>query len=100
MQFFNNKLLQLAFKRSFDLKAKKIQKHKIVNSKFLLISCLRNEGFRLNFFLNYYRKLGIEHFLIIDNDSNDETSEILNEDNDVSFWVTKKSATVFGPSTP
>ena len=37
----------------------------------LLFSTLRNELVRLPYFLRYYRELGINHFLIVDNGSDD-----------------------------
>ena len=40
-------------------------------AKFVLISTMRNETFRMQYFLDYYRKLGFEHFVIIDNQSDD-----------------------------
>ncbi|MCH2250904.1 MAG: glycosyltransferase family 2 protein, partial [Cognatishimia sp.] len=37
----------------------------------LLVCTLYNEAIRMPYFLRYYRDLGIDHFLIIDNDSDD-----------------------------
>lgn len=41
----------------------------------LLFSTLRNERVRLPYFLRYYRDLGVNHFLIVDNDSEDGSHE-------------------------
>ena len=57
----------------------------------LLFSTLRNENVRLPYFLSYYRNLGINHFLIVDNDSTDGGREYLAEQPDVSIWTTKDS---------
>ncbi|WP_425603408.1 glycosyltransferase family 2 protein [Ruixingdingia sedimenti] len=57
----------------------------------LLFSTLRNEKVRLPFFLRYYRDLGVTHFLIVDNDSDDGSREYLREQPDVSLWTTKHS---------
>lgn len=57
----------------------------------LLFSTLRNEKRRLPYFLNYYREKGIDHFLIVDNDSNDGSREFLAQQPDVSLWTTKAS---------
>ncbi len=57
----------------------------------LLMSVVRNEKIRLPFFLNYYRKLGVDHFLFVDNDSDDGTCEFLKSQPDVSVWRTKTS---------
>lgn len=57
----------------------------------LVFSTLRNERVRLPFFLRYYRDLGVNHFLIVDNDSDDGSREYLAEQTDVSVWITKHS---------
>jgi hypothetical protein len=60
-------------------------------SDVMLFMCLRNELFRLPFFCDYYRKLGVNHFLIIDNDSTDGIQEWAKSQPDVSLWHTKAS---------
>lgn len=63
-----------------------------IRSDGLLLFCtLRNERVRLPFFLRYYRDLGINHFLFVDNDSDDGTREYLAQQPDVSLWTTKHS---------
>ncbi len=57
----------------------------------LVFSTLRNERIRLPFFLNYYRNIGVGHFLIVDNDSDDGSLEYLSEQEDVSVWTTRHS---------
>lgn len=57
----------------------------------LLFSTMRNERVRLPYFLNYYRKLGVDHFLIVDNASDDGTREYLADRPDVSLWSTPAS---------
>lgn len=52
---------------------------------------MRNEKIRLPFFLRYYRNLGVNHFLIVDNDSTDGTREYLAAQPDVSVWTTRAS---------
>lgn len=52
---------------------------------------LRNEKQRMPYFLDYYRKLGVDHFLIVDNDSTDDTSSYLKRQTDVSLWYTDAS---------
>ncbi|WP_149141224.1 glycosyltransferase family 2 protein [Gemmobacter caeruleus] len=54
----------------------------------LLVSTVRNEKVRLPWFLRYYRDLGINHFLFVDNDSDDGSREYLAEQADVSVWAT------------
>lgn len=57
----------------------------------LLFSTLRNERVRLPYFLDYYRDLGVNHFLIVDNDSDDGSREYLEMQPDVSVWTTAHS---------
>lgn len=57
----------------------------------LLFSTVRNERIRLPYFLDYHREMGVNHFLIVDNDSGDGTAEYLADQPDVSLWQTKKS---------
>ena len=57
----------------------------------LLFSTLRNEKIRLPYFLNYYRDQGVNHFLIVDNDSTDGSAEYLADQPDVSVWRTSAS---------
>ena len=57
----------------------------------LLFSTLRDEHVRLPYFLEYYRALGVGHFLIVDNGSTDGGAEYLAQQPDVSLWRTKAS---------
>lgn len=54
-------------------------------------STVRNEIVRLPYFLDHHRKLGVAHFLFVDNGSNDGTREFLARQADVSLWSTPKS---------
>lgn len=57
----------------------------------LALSCVRNERVRLPFFLHYYREIGVDHFLIVDNGSTDGTADYLAAQPDVSLWTTAAS---------
>lgn len=46
---------------------------------------------RLPYFLDYYRRLGVDHFLFVDNGSDDGTAEYLAAQPDVSLWTTSHS---------
>ena len=50
------------------------------------MACLRNEALRLPFWLRHNRRLGVSHFLIVDNGSEDGTREALLGERDVSLW--------------
>ncbi len=55
----------------------------------LLFSTMRNEKVRLPYFLQYYRDMGVNHFLIVDNDSTDGSTDYLADQPDVSLWHTR-----------
>ena len=57
----------------------------------LCFSTQRNEAIRLPYFLEYYREMGINHFLIVDNDSTDGSVDYLAAQPDVSVWSTAGS---------
>ncbi|MFY0693138.1 MAG: glycosyltransferase family 2 protein [Paracoccaceae bacterium] len=63
---------------------------RISKDDILLFSTIRNERVRLPFFLEYYRNLGVNHFVFVDNDSDDGTGEYLAAQEDVSVFVTEK----------
>lgn len=54
----------------------------------LLFCTFRNEDVRLPFFLRYYRDLGIDHFLLVDNGSTDGGEAFVADQPDVSLWRT------------
>ncbi|MFD1880306.1 glycosyltransferase family 2 protein [Paracoccus pacificus] len=51
----------------------------------------RNERVRLPYFLDYYRRMGVDHFLFVDNGSDDGSQEYLRMQGDVSLWHTSHS---------
>lgn len=57
----------------------------------LVASTVRNEAVRLPFFLDHHRKLGVGHFLFVDNASDDGTADYLARQPDVSLWSTPHS---------
>lgn len=57
----------------------------------LAFSTVHNEMARLPWFLRHYRKLGVDHFLIVDNGSDDGTADYLKAQPDVSLWQTGAS---------
>ncbi len=84
------RLLRCLRKRR-DLKAVHNQTARIQPGDVLLLSVVRNEKIRLPYFLEYYRKLGVNHFLFVDNNSNDGTRDFLSDHPDVSLWWTDAS---------
>lgn len=78
-------------KKGFQLRKVVDRTADIRKSSILSFSTFRNEHIRLPYFLEYYRNLGVDHFLMVDNDSNDGGREYLAEQPDVSLWTTTGS---------
>lgn len=74
-----------------ELKPVFFHEEALKKARFVLITTLRNEAFRLPYFLQYYRDLGVEHFIIVDNESDDGVHELVRPMEDVSIWVAKGS---------
>ena len=68
-----------------------IKSEGLENSKRPLFCCLRNEMHRMPKFIEYYRNMGVDHFLFIDNGSIDGFVEYMKEQNDCSVWYTTDS---------
>lgn len=70
----------------------------IGGADILLLTCLRNERARMPAFADYYRRLGVGHFLVVDNDSDDGFMDWAAGQPDVSVWHTAASyrASAFG----
>lgn len=64
---------------------------KIAPKDIIVFSTMRNERIRLPFFLRYYRNMGVNHFVIVDNNSDDGSAEFLRDQDDVSLWTSDKS---------
>lgn len=61
------------------------------DSDVFLFSVIHNERDRLQYFLEYYRGLGIDHFFFVDNGSDDGSGAYLAAQPDVSLWETDAS---------
>ena len=80
-----------AYRKSRELTAIAPRTGRIGLSDILAFTTLRNERVRLPYFLNYYRNLGVNHFLIVDNASDDGSPEYLADQPDVSLWSSAHS---------
>lgn len=80
-----------AYRRSLELSCVGNRLGEIAPDDVLLFATLRNEAPRLPFFLDYYRRLGVGHFLLVDNGSDDGGTAYLAEQPDVSLWRTTAS---------
>jgi hypothetical protein len=63
----------------------------MARDEIVCVACARNEHPRLAHFLAYYRQLGIHRFLIVDNASDDGTSDALMAEPDVHLFYTDES---------
>lgn len=55
------------------------------------VFCVRNEKFRMPYFLQYYRELGVKEFFAVDNNSTDDTQAYLLSQPDVHVFHTAAS---------
>lgn len=80
-----------AFRKRRELSAVTNRTAALGKDDILLVAVLRNERIRLPYFMRYYRDLGINHFLMVDNGSDDGSREYLAAQRDVSLWTTQAS---------
>ncbi len=60
-----------------------------IESGPVVFAVTRNEMLRLHAFLRHYRRLGVEQFVIVDNNSTDETGDYLKSQKDVLLYSTE-----------
>lgn len=80
-----------AYRKSRELQSRAFRADHVKPGDILCFTTLRNENIRLPYFLQYYRDLGVDHFFMVDNDSDDGSGDYLAEQPDVSLWTTKGS---------
>ncbi len=80
-----------AFRKRRELKCVVDRTDQIRADDILLFCTQRNEKIRLKYFLDYYRKQGVNHFFFVDNDSDDGALDYLRNQPDVSLWSTRAS---------
>ncbi|WP_039018496.1 glycosyltransferase family 2 protein [Halocynthiibacter namhaensis] len=85
------RLLWRAFRKRRELTVVSDCTQTIVADDILLFSTVRNEVDRLPYFIDHYRKLGVRHFLFVDNASTDGTADFLAAQPDVSLWHAEAS---------
>lgn len=80
-----------ALRKQYELRPIADRTAQIDTDAILCFSTVRNELPRLPYFLKYYRDLGVQHFIFVDNDSTDGSRDFLSSQPDVSLWTTPKS---------
>ena len=86
MRWKRRRLLLRSLRRRRDLHRLDVDPARIAAAPILAFATLRNERARLPHFLDHHRALGVGHFLIVDNDSDDGTADFLCGQTDVSLW--------------
>ncbi|MEM6727504.1 MAG: glycosyltransferase family 2 protein [Pseudomonadota bacterium] len=91
MRLRRKRYIARAIRKRRELRSVVNRTNQIRPGDILLFSTPRNEKVRLPYFLEYYRGLGVDHFFIVDNDSDDGAVPYLAAQPDVSVWHTRAS---------
>ncbi|MEL6550718.1 MAG: glycosyltransferase family 2 protein [Pseudomonadota bacterium] len=91
LRWRRRKYLARAWRKRHELTPVNFRLHDAPGRRILCFSTMRNEIARLPFWLEHHRTLGVEHFLIVDNGSDDGTTDYLAQAPDVSLWRTAAS---------
>ncbi|MGR3364150.1 MAG: glycosyltransferase family 2 protein, partial [Maritimibacter harenae] len=91
LRLLRKRWLIRAFRKRRELR-RVSDRTKSIRPRDILVFCTaRNERIRLPYFLDYYRDMGVNHFVFVDNASTDGTREYLAEQPDVSLWSARAS---------
>ncbi|MFD0859294.1 glycosyltransferase family 2 protein [Roseovarius aquimarinus] len=91
LRWKRRRLLLRSFRKRRQLSAVADRTGQIRPGAILGLSTVRNEAIRLPYWLEHHRALGVDHFLIVDNASDDGTRDYLADQPDVSLWHTAHS---------
>lgn len=80
-----------AIRHGMDLKASQKNIKNIKPKDIVLCAVMKNEAHRLKFFIEYYRKLGVNHFILVDNGSTDHFKDVVAGQDDISTFYTEAS---------
>lgn len=80
-----------AFRKRRELSIVSDASANIKKEDVILFATLRNESIRLPYFLKYYRDLGVNHFVLVDNGSDDGSGAYLKEQPDVTLYSSEAS---------
>lgn len=86
MRWKRRRFLFRVWRKRHQITPRQDRTAQIGRDDILVFATLRNEMVRLPYFLDHYRRLGVAHFLIVDNDSDDGTAAYLADQPDVSVW--------------
>ncbi|MEO8240726.1 MAG: glycosyltransferase family 2 protein [bacterium] len=82
------RLLARAFRKRRQVRMVVDRTSEIDDRAILAFVTVRNEGLRLPYFLDHHRRLGVDHFIVVDNGSEDGSVDWLKAQPDVSLWTT------------
>lgn len=91
LRFRRRALIARALRKRRELRAVADRTRALPADAILCVMTVRNEAVRLPQFLAHHRRLGVGHFLIVDNASTDGTADLLRDQPDVSLWQTAAS---------
>jgi Glycosyl transferase family 2 len=91
LRWSRKRLLWRAWRKRRQLSSVQDRTANLSRDAIIVCTTLRNERVRLPFFLKYYRALGVDHFLMVDNGSDDGSRDYLAAQPDVSLWTTGAS---------
>lgn len=91
LRWKRRRLLFRALRKRRQLRALADRTVAIRAGDILAALTVRNEAARLPHFIDHHRRLGVAHFLVVDNGSTDGTAEFLQDQPDVSVWTTPDS---------
>jgi hypothetical protein len=80
-----------AIKHANEIKIVQNNLKEIRPQDIILFSVMKNETHRLSYFVDYYRKLGVGHFIFVDNDSTDGFNQFVSGQNDITTYHTAAS---------
>lgn len=87
LRWTRRRLLWAALRARHDLAPLADRTGAIRPGDILAFLCVRNEAERLPHFLRHYRRLGVRHFLVVDNASDDASRDLVSGERDVSLWT-------------
>jgi hypothetical protein len=91
LRWKRRRMLWRSFRSRRQLTTTQDRTAQIKPGDILCFVCLRNESARLPYFLAHLRRLGVSHFLCVDNASTDDSANYLAAQPDVSLWSTPAS---------
>ena len=89
MRWKRRRLLYRAWKRRKEIT--QLTDCSVPTDGVLVFSTMRNEILRVQHWLDHYRALGVAQFFVVDNASDDGTTELLSQQPDVCLWTTPNS---------